>query len=101
MLARMIWKFYAVSAALSWSKRASVAEDLALVLPILILGLLFFRMPFDEVAGIFADAVAIRQSSPTRTAPRLPTFAPRWRTSGLVDLELFAERCSGEVPEYC
>jgi putative transport protein len=52
----MIWKFYAVSAALSWSKRASVAEDLALVLPILTLGLLFFRMPFDEVAGIFADA---------------------------------------------
>ena len=40
----MIWKFYAVSAALSWSKRASVAEDLALVLPILTLGLLFFRM---------------------------------------------------------
>jgi putative transport protein len=52
----MIWKLYAVSAALSWSKRASVAEDLALVLPILTLGLLFFRMPFDKVAGIFADA---------------------------------------------
>ena len=50
----MIWKLYPVSAALSWSKRASVAEDLALVL--LTLGLLFFRMPFDEVAGIFADA---------------------------------------------
>ena len=52
----MIWKFYAVSAALSWSKRASVAEDLALVLPILTLGLLFFRMPFDEVSGIVAGA---------------------------------------------
>jgi putative transport protein len=45
-----------IRGALSWSKRASVAEDLALVLPILTLGLLFFRMPFDEVAGIFADA---------------------------------------------
>ena len=69
----MIWKFYAVSAALSWSKRASVAEDLALVLPILTLGLLFFRMPFDEVAGIFADACAIRRSSPTRTSSLPPT----------------------------
>ncbi len=28
----------------------------ALVLPILTLGLLFFRMPFDEVAGIVAGA---------------------------------------------
>jgi hypothetical protein len=30
LLARMIWNLYAVSAALSWSKRASVAEDVAL-----------------------------------------------------------------------
>src|SRR5207342_256592 len=28
----------------------------ALVVPILILGLLFFRLPFDEVAGIIAGA---------------------------------------------
>jgi putative transport protein len=32
----------------------------ALVLPILTLGLLFLRMPFDEVAGIVAGACAIR-----------------------------------------
>jgi putative transport protein len=41
----------------------------ALVLPILTLGLLFFRMPFDEVAGIVAGACG-------NPAPNSPPSSP-------------------------
>ena len=39
----------------------------ALILPILLLGVVVFRMPFDEVAGIVAGGAAIRPSWLTRT----------------------------------
>ena len=39
----------------------------ALVLPILVLGLYLFRLPFDQVAGIVAGACGNPRFLPTRT----------------------------------
>jgi hypothetical protein len=52
----------------------------ALVLPILLPGLIVYKMPFDEVAGIVSGACGNRRSSRTRTSwhpPSGPTSATR------------------------
>ena len=58
---RAIFEIEQEQGALQWRRRLDEALQqadvlVALVVPILILGLLVFRMPYDEVAGIVAGA---------------------------------------------
>ena len=51
----------------------AISATLMYVVSILVLGLLVFRMPYDEVVGIVAERARTRRSSPTRTRSRRPT----------------------------